>query len=207
MKFLLLLLISSLLATTSLFATESSSKVTKTRIFERDNISKYIEIENDVYNFFKFKSCKLILDPSDELKPKKVCQPLGRVSGYTTEELEDAKNRELFEFAGCIVGDVVIVVGAAWAGVGIGAGIGLGGPSSGITGGVNAVLGAIAGGVVGLTGGGSAVVLLDVINPYEQYQQMEALNIVLEADDIAIEIDADIDDFKKRLVSGLEKID
>lgn len=152
----------------------------------------YVKVtENDSREMVRFELCHL-----RNLKP---CEQIGSRKFYDKDKLIELRGSEKWDVLSSLIADVVVI-----------AGLGLGGGAlacSLTTSGTAAAT--IYGTIAGVAGGSSigtiATVVVDALNPAEQYAQLETLEKnVLNDKEINLDYDAQV--FAKRLAAVLDNL-
>ncbi len=141
-----------------------------------------------------FKECS-VPDPT-------VCKRIGNQDSYVISELVSQRNIEKWQVAGSVVADVALILTA---GVG-GLTASLFAINTTVATGSSAAAAIYTGVGLGVGAASIAVTVVDALNPYEQYKQVETIQDKVLKDE-KVFIKGKVSTFAKRLASVLEKIE
>ncbi|MBC7396853.1 MAG: hypothetical protein H7333_05365 [Bdellovibrionales bacterium] len=134
------------------------------------------------------------------LKGEFACKQLGKSASYSKEKLISLKGSEQWDVLISIGADAMILA-ATGGGGGMLAYSGTAAASSAAT-----LYGTMAGAVVGAQAGTAAIMLIDTINPYEQYMQTQTLDKKVMNDE-RVDVQYPVKEFAKRLTTVLGNLD
>lgn len=135
-------------------------------------------------------------------KDKSVCERIGNQNYYRISRITNRRNTEKWQVAGALVADVGIIL------VGIGGGF-VGGILAYATGALTTATYTTAGVIgsgVATTGGVLAINMVDALNPYEQYKQLETITDEV-INDVDVFTETDSVTFAKRLAAVLDSLE